>query len=89
MAAWEPDLGGCPNCGRACGLTYSAGARLEAWGRVVAVVVGNLECVTSKRIAVDTDDLDQLAQLADWLHQEGARQRQREATPPLRLVRSA
>ena len=89
VAAWEPDLAGWPSCGHPCQLTHSAGARLQAWGRVVSVVVGNLECVVSRKIAVDAEDLDQLAQLADWLHEEGAQQQAREATPPLRLIKSA
>lgn len=90
-ASIEMDAGICPCCDQPCALTDSHGARLAAWGIDLGMMIGRLNCRSDGLLVaeVDLDELDQLAQLADWLQEEGILQQRREAQPPLRLVRSA
>lgn len=86
----ETTSGLCPSCDSPCPVTDSHGAKIAAWGIELGQVLGRLNCmIDGMKIEIDLDELDHLAQLADWLQEEGIRQQRREAQPPLQLVRSA
>lgn len=87
----ETHSGLCPSCDRPCALTDSQGARLLAFGILLGEVIGKLNLGSDGQIfpELEIEEWDQLAQLADWLQEEGIKQQRREGLPPLRLVSSA